>query len=74
MTTDEQVQALIKQNDELIKALNKAQSKETPTAKVSYSRETTYRSEPSLLDKLGDAAIFGVGFSVADNIIDSLFD
>lgn len=69
MTKDEQIEQLLKQNEELMRALK---SKSSST--VSYERQTTYRSEPSLMDKVVDGAAFGVGFSLVDNAIDSLFD
>ena len=70
MTKDEQIEQLLKQNEELMRAL-----KSKPSSTVSYERQTTsYRSEPSLMEKVVDGAAFGVGFSLVDNAIDSLFN
>ena len=69
MTKDEQIEQLLKQNEELMRAL-----KSKPTSTTSYERQTTYRNEPSLMDKVVDGAIWGVGFSISDNIIDNIFN
>lgn len=54
--------------------LQKLKQKTKSTTTTSYERQTTYKQESSLLDKVVDGAAFGVGFSIVDNIVDSFFD
>ena len=71
MTQQEQIQALMKQNEELMNQLKTQQNAEQSKR---YSNSTNNNYNQSGIGELFfDAVTFGAGFSLGDNIIDNIF-
>lgn len=70
MTQQEQIQALIKQNEELMNQL-KNKGKTEQSINYNHTRDTNY-SKSNIGELFVDAVTFGAGFSIGDNIIDSI--